>query len=50
VFATVSIAVAGYTVPAGHHVEVKVMTTSAAYTNMWIAYDTSAYASSLTLP
>ena len=50
VFATVSIAVAGYTVPAGHQVEVKVMTTSAAYANMWIAYDMSAYASSLTLP
>ncbi len=50
VIRTVSIAVAGYTVPAGHQVEVKVMTTSAAYTNMWIAYDASAYPSSLTLP
>ena len=48
--ATVSIAVAGYTVKAGHRIEVKVMTTSSAYANMWIAYDTQSYASSLSLP
>jgi hypothetical protein len=48
--ATISIPVAGYTVPAGHRVEVKVMTTSYAFTNMWVAYDTQSYASSLSLP
>jgi hypothetical protein len=48
--ATVTIPVAGYTVRAGHRIEVKVMTTSSAYTNMWIAYDTQSYTSSLSLP
>lgn len=48
--AGISIPVVGYTVPAGHRIELKVEVTSAAYTNMWIAYDTVSYASSILLP
>lgn len=48
--AGIAIPVVSYTVPFGHQVELKVETTSSAFTNMWIAYDTTSYASSLTLP
>jgi hypothetical protein len=50
VLAGIAIPVVGYTVPAGHRVELKVEATASAYTNMWIAYDTMSYASSITLP
>ena len=46
----ISIAVASYTVPVGHRIEIKVEATSAAALNMWIAYDTSSYASSIDMP
>ncbi len=48
--AAFSIAVSNYTVPAGHSVELKVEATASAFTNMWIAYDTTSYASTITLP
>jgi hypothetical protein len=44
------IPVVNYTVPAGHRIELKVEATASAFTNMWIAYDTVSYASSITLP
>jgi len=48
--AGISIPVASYSVPLGHRVELKVEATSSAAGNMWIAYDTMSYPSSLTLP
>jgi hypothetical protein len=39
-----------YTLAAGRRLELKVVATTAASRNMWIAYDTTAYPSALTLP
>lgn len=47
---TISIPVAGYTVPLGHRIEVKVEATSAASMSMWIAYDTMTRPSWFVLP
>jgi hypothetical protein len=44
------LAVAGVVVPAGHVIELKVEAGTASATTMWVAYDTTGYASSLTLP
>lgn len=48
--AGIGIPVVSYTVPAGHRIELKVEATASAFTNMWIAYDTVSYESSITLP
>jgi hypothetical protein len=48
--AGISIPVVNYSVPLGHRVELKVEATSSASANMWIAYDTMSYPSSVTLP
>lgn len=45
-----TIPVAGYTLAAGHELELKIETTAAAFRNMLVAYDTTAFASSLTVP
>jgi hypothetical protein len=47
---TITVSVAGYTVPAGDQLELKIETTSAAYANMILAYDTTLYPAVLSLP
>jgi hypothetical protein len=46
----INVAVASYTLAAGHRLEVKVETTAAASANMVIAYDMTGYPSSLSVP
>ncbi len=46
----ISIPVAGYTLAANHVLEVKLETTSSAYANMVVAYDTTGYSSLLSIP
>ena len=47
---TISIAVHGHTVAAGHQIELKVVAAPSAATNMWIAYDTTAQPASIVVP
>ena len=46
----ISVPITSYTVPAGHQVELKLETSASSSSNMWIAYDTTRYASTFKLP
>ena len=47
---SIAIPISSYTVPSTHRLEVKLETTAAASSNMVIAYDTTVYPASLSLP
>lgn len=50
VFRQISIPSVSYTMPAGHQLELKLITTTSAWSHMWVAYDTTAYPSALLVP
>ena len=47
---TITTGALNYTIPAGHYLEIKLIVNDGADADMWFAYDTSPYASRLTLP